>query len=260
MNRPKSSAELKSMARGQLLGRYPACVGALFLYFAIVMVITTVTVLAVDLSKPFGMIVYFIVMFLIQLLCSVFRVGFAYQYLNLVSGRSAGSMNLFYGFKSHADKAIIIGFLLTLLRYIALLPYYGLNWYYAASQSSVVFVASCAFLIIGYAVLIAVSLIFSQCYYIMLDLPQYGALETMRLSRELVKGHKGRLFYIGISFVPVCLLGILSFGIGFLWLWPYINATLANFYFDVVRVRQQTRTESADAARTAEPELQAGTE
>lgn len=255
MNQPKSSAELKRLARGQLLGRYPTAVGALMLYFLIIMAISLLTTMAVDLTKTSGLIIYYAVVFITQVLCGVFRVGFAYLYLNIASGRRAGVLNLFYGFRSHADKAIIVCFLLTLVKYAALLPYYILNWKYAASGSSGVFLAACICLVAGYAVIIGVYLNFSQCYYIMLDLPQYGALATLGLSRQFMKGHKGRLFYIGISFVPICLLGVLSFGIGFLWLMPYMDAALANFYFDVVRMQQAEKTPDNPVEGQAEQAL-----
>ena len=51
---------------------------------------------------------------------------------------------------------------------------------------------------------------------------------------RLMKGNMGRLFYIEVSFIPLFLLGVLSLGIGLLWITPYLNATLANFFLDLM--------------------------
>ena len=51
----------------------------------------------------------------------------------------------------------------------------------------------------------------------------------------MMKGSKGRLFYIDLTFVPLMLLCVLTCGIGLLWLMPYMQATKANFYLDLVK-------------------------
>lgn len=72
------------------------------------------------------------------------------------------------------------------------------------------------------------------------DFPQYSARELLSMSRKLMIGNKVRLFYIYLSYMPLLLLGILSCGIALLWIIPYMNATLAEFYMDIVRNTSQT--------------------
>ena len=48
-------------------------------------------------------------------------------------------------------------------------------------------------------------------------------------------GHKGRLFYIYVSFLPLLLVAMLSCGIGLLWLIPYMNATQTEFFLDLIQ-------------------------
>lgn len=50
-----------------------------------------------------------------------------------------------------------------------------------------------------------------------------------------MKGSKGRFFYLTVSFFPLLLLGFLSCGIAFLWLVPYMNATYAEFFLDLIK-------------------------
>ena len=57
------------------------------------------------------------------------------------------------------------------------------------------------------------------------------------MSHRIMKGHKGRLFYICISFIPLYLLSMLSCGLAVLWIEPYSNTVMANFYMDLMRQR-----------------------
>jgi uncharacterized membrane protein len=43
-------------------------------------------------------------------------------------------------------------------------------------------------------------------------------------------GHKGEYFLLQLSFIGWALVATLTFGIGFLWLAPYIQATNAAYY------------------------------
>jgi len=46
----------------------------------------------------------------------------------------------------------------------------------------------------------------------------------------MMKGHKAELFFLGLSFIGWFFLSVLTLGIGFLWLVPYVNTSLALFY------------------------------
>ena len=50
-----------------------------------------------------------------------------------------------------------------------------------------------------------------------------------------MKGHKIRLLLLDLSFAGWCVLGVLSFGIGFFWIVPYYLQTMTNFYLDLIR-------------------------
>jgi hypothetical protein len=50
-----------------------------------------------------------------------------------------------------------------------------------------------------------------------------------------MKGNKGRFIYLLVSFIPLFLLGMLTCCVGFLWIIPYMQATLAQFYLDLVQ-------------------------
>lgn len=74
---------------------------------------------------------------------------------------------------------------------------------------------------------------YSMVYFIMNDNSEIGVMEAINLSGEMMKGHKGRLFCLWISFIGWFILGLIPCGIGLLWVIPYYTAAKANFYEDL---------------------------
>lgn len=71
---------------------------------------------------------------------------------------------------------------------------------------------------------------YSQSFYILADNKKMGAKEIMAKSEKMMDGHKWELFVLQLSFFGWALLCVLTFGIGYLWLIPYMNTTFANYY------------------------------
>ncbi|MBQ9761141.1 MAG: DUF975 family protein [Clostridia bacterium] len=71
-------------------------------------------------------------------------------------------------------------------------------------------------------------------YMVMAEYPEMGALEAMRVSRNMMRGNKWRLFCLDISYIGwVILSAIFTFGIGMIVITPYREAALAAFYDDI---------------------------
>lgn len=73
---------------------------------------------------------------------------------------------------------------------------------------------------------------YSMAPYIMAEHPEMSIREAVNLSKQMMSGHKGRLFGLHISFIGWALLSAFTFGIGNLWLNPYINAAQSAFYIE----------------------------
>lgn len=235
MNSYKSSAELKAMAKEQLFGKYSTAVGAFLTVSAITFAMSSIPVLMIPQSSIIYMIIYYSVSFIISLFTGIFSSGQAFFYLKIACNQPVSVSDVFFGFKLYPDKALLIQLVLSAASYICTAPALIFQTLYFKSGSAAFVLTMSASLIIGSAVLIFVSLLFSQAFYLLQDFPGYSSKELLRMSRQIMKGHKGRLFYIELSFVPLFLLGILSCCIAFLWIIPYMNATLANFYMDLVK-------------------------
>ncbi|MCB2305548.1 DUF975 family protein [Clostridium estertheticum] len=80
---------------------------------------------------------------------------------------------------------------------------------------------------------IIASLGYSMSYYIMMDNPELSASESLERSKHMMVGFKFKLFSLWCSYIGWFILGIITFGIGFLWINPYYEAAKANFYQDI---------------------------
>lgn len=76
---------------------------------------------------------------------------------------------------------------------------------------------------------------YSMAPYILADNPQMTAREALRSSKSLMDGKKGKLFYLGLSFIGWVLLGSITLGIAYIWIVPYMQATFAAFYNEAIR-------------------------
>ena len=77
------------------------------------------------------------------------------------------------------------------------------------------------------------ALAYSQAFYLFIEDNSLSAKEALEKSEQMMEGHKMRLFLLGLRFFGLALLCILTLGIGFLWLMPYMQVTLAKFYDDL---------------------------
>lgn len=80
---------------------------------------------------------------------------------------------------------------------------------------------------------IIASFSYSQTYYILADDGKIGAREAIKKSKRIMTGNKGKYFSLLLSFFGWGILSILTFGIGLLWLVPYMSVSFAKFYDDV---------------------------
>ena len=78
--------------------------------------------------------------------------------------------------------------------------------------------------------------------YIIMDEPELTARQAITRSCEIMEGRRWKLFCLYLSFIGWGILSLLTFGIGFLWLVPYMNASIAAFYEDARAEYEASKT------------------
>jgi uncharacterized membrane protein len=87
---------------------------------------------------------------------------------------------------------------------------------------------------------IIASYAYSQAWYLLANDPSLDAMEAIGRSKAMMQGHKWRLFCLELRFIGWFLLCLLTLGIGFLWLIPYMGTSMACFHNDLLPPKEET--------------------
>ena len=171
------------------------------------------------------------------ILSGPFQLGVVIFYLSFSRG-AAGSLGMmFWGFKRFGAALgtyMLVTVFIFLWSLLAAVP--GIAFVIAALVSKSPEAAALgAFLAAVPAIVVSVikSLAYSQAFYLLADDQTLGSQAAITRSKEMMNGNKTKLFCLGLRFFCWGMLCILTLGIGFLWLVPYMSVTYARFYDDL---------------------------
>lgn len=235
----KSSAILKTMAKGQLLGKYATAAAAFLLISSISITFQLLSAFLVDRSSLFGIISYYIISFIISLLLGVLDAGVIYMSLKICCNEPISINDIFYGFNYHPNKIVYIQCILCGASLLSTIPGTIFMNLFTQTNQYIYFLLAAVFYVAGITAYCYISLVLSQAIFLLLDFSDRSPKELIRMSKVLMQGHKGRLFYIYISFIPLFLMGLFTCCIAYIWLVPYVRVTLANFYMDLMQNKKQ---------------------
>ena len=136
----------------------------------------------------------------------VMSMGKATYSLNLIDGAEAEFVDLFIGFRRFYDALV--------MNVVSIL---------AVLAASLLFVIPG--IILGYG--------YSMAPYILAENPDISGTDALRMSRQMMKGHKWDLFWLELTFIGWEILAAFTRGIGNLVLTPYKGVSKASFYRDV---------------------------
>lgn len=235
-------SQLKENARERLLGNY----GSIILAFLLTEII------AMILNAPFQqmmeegtivmnvprMLMAGLGMIIVSLVTVIISTGYNYMHLKLARGQRPRVSDLFYAFKNRPDRYIGYAIFLTFISLLCILPgAICLGFAAAAGTDSIrnltMLITGIVLLCIGCIILIILMFAWAFSIFLLLDDPSLSVMAAFKESSRLMKGNKLRLFALELSFLGWAILGLLSFMIGFLWISPYLNQTIIQFYLDV---------------------------
>lgn len=237
MNTYLSTSDLKNQAKERLSGHYGMVIGGAMIINMISGTLSSwLTVLL-----PSDTLVSYLISWAVSLFLSVFvgvlSVGLTLIFMKLSFGTVPYLSDLFYGF-SHIQTAIGLSLALTAVSAPLSMAYMIPLALYSLTGSEVYMYLMFVCLAVGLAIYVPLSLALSQCYFLMLDFPDKSAGEIIRLSFRITAGHRLRLFYLQVTFLPLLILGALSL-VGLLWVNAYMQMTYTQFYFDIMKPVQK---------------------
>ena len=186
-------AELKTKAKAQIKGK----IGILFLITLIIAVLSAVASWLVGLIPVVGAALA------PWVVAPAFALSTVRIYLSVTAGVKPKVEDAFCGFDDYW-AAVKVTFFVGLFTFL---------W-------------SLLFIIPG----IIKSLSYSMSLYILAENKGKPALECINESKAMTNGYKGELFLLGLSFIGWLLLTAVTFGIAYIWVGPYMQATYINAY------------------------------
>lgn len=235
-----STRELKNIARDKMLGQYGTAIGA-FLFMRMILMMAMGVCARVFAGRE---LMLTLAMFIITLFEGIFVYGELTIYLKIAVGEQPQTMDVISAFKGAADKAIKARMIIVAISFGGVYLIMFLASFGRTSQSQAMVVLCAVAELIVFAACIWLLLTYSQVIYFLQDFSGITVREACARSRKLMQGNRLTLLLMYLSFIPIYIVGVLSFMVGLYFIHPYVKMTLTEFYLD--RVRSMNNTADAD--------------
>ncbi len=237
----KSARELRADARVSMLNHMSLAVGAMLLYMLLVLVITEITSFSLPQNFFAAFLISILVNFLVAIIVGIIHLGLKSVYLEMQVGSQPKLFALFRYFRESQNSAVVIsgffGLLDTLVSIPLLVLLLGAEGS-AFSAFSLPMLLAFLFRSLGQFL---VRVFFFPAPYLLMDFPNLPPASFLRSSTRLMQGRRKDYILLTLSFIPLHLLGLLSFGIGSFWVMSYQECACAAFYKDMITARQKKR-------------------
>ena len=242
MRQPKTISMIKATARERLIGRYGTTIWATIILLFIQIIISDIVISMINPGTIITYAIYIFATILVDILFGVFYSGVAYLYMNVTYAQPVRVSDIFHGFASHPDKAIIIQIPFALASAVQSIPLVVIRTaglLNPAQMNRTLYAAMIFTACAGTVLSIIVNIVYSQGYYLLQDFPDRSAIDILKTSAGLMKGNKWRLVKMYLSFIPLILLGMITFFVPLFWVDSYIESSRAAFYQDCISVAAQ---------------------
>ena len=196
----RSSSDLKALSRQALGGQWGLPVAACLLIFICSIILTLVITALLNPYSVLSIITCQIMIYIVSLFVSLLQAGYMKLLLNMNRKALFSLRDLISPFTVQPDRFLTVNLILLLVELLFSLPLDVLS-YRTSGMASLAY--SLGGSMIVSLVGLILSLFFGLSNYLLLDNPQMGAIESMKISCRLMKGNKGRYFYISLSFLPL---------------------------------------------------------
>ena len=224
--------ELMAQARAALQGNWGGAIGICVVFVAIVVA-----------ASMAGVFIPFLGQLVQIFLAPPLLVGVLWFFLALCRGENAAVGMIGHGFGRYwlsVGASFMQQLIVNLWTLLAALPGIIVIIVFAIKNFSQVTPEISGALVLGILLLIPavfvsiyVSYMYGMVMFIVSDDSEVGVMDSLRRSQTMMRGMKWKFFCLNLRFIGWALLAVLTCGIGFLWLGPYLSASCARFYDDV---------------------------
>ena len=248
------SAVLRDNAKGFLNGKYGMTVGSTFLYmglyWALSQIATGVSAFfegifirsnLVNMSATLVLeFIQLIISAVLTIVLGVVSMGMSFYYLKIGVGQRPRVSDVFYAFREDFKKSFTASFYVNILLILSILPAQIVFDIYRNTKDTKYIVYMIPCVIVGLILYIFFDISLKMTYYIMADFPEYSTWDAVKASWNKMSGNRMRLFGLMLSLLPYYILGILSFGVGLFWVFPFAQESYVQFYLDLMNPKVVT--------------------
>lgn len=258
------SSDFRAEARRKLAGKWGKGACIMLAFLLVTFVINFIIGLLPDSYEWLGQIIDIVINVPLSF-------GILYAFLKLYKDENVGAFDFFkLGFNNFGKSwsitfniflKMIVPAIVIIISYILIavgISLYSTSLFVTYSTSAVngyVFIA-----IIGFILLIASSIWATTKYYfyqlaflISMENEDMSAKDVVEESQKTMTGKRAGLFWLQLSFIGWAILGAISFGIGFLWIIPYVQCATIAFYKYAIGDSSNVEVQSIDDdSKTAE--------
>lgn len=192
--------------------------------------------------KPAAQAMYWAIYLILMILNALLEAGlirFLYSFTKTEPLREPGL--LFYAFRNQPDSFILaygFRYLISLIWFVPAvlismrLPR-AIDPAHIPAQLPNQIAAMLLLTLIACIPAVLLALPYCLTTYVLLDDPECMPSQALARSRQLMRGQYGRILRLWIGFLPLCLLGLGSFGTAFLWIRPYFHVSMAVVYTEL---------------------------
>lgn len=228
-----SRSELKRMARGALLGNYTVLILAMLTADAIPPLLLAPFSIGLDAKFNFALVTYLVAAVIIKVLCQLLSIGVMRMHLLLAQEQQASYMDLFWAVRNKPDRFLVVTLLFAAVLCVPAVPVIAGAFWMEKAGSVAGYVIFTAVVLLFLVLELYVLYFFDLVYLYLIEHEEITAGQGLRDVWEMMRGNAGKLFVLQLSFIGWQLLGVCSLGIGMLWIQPYMNQTIVNFYLDL---------------------------
>lgn len=236
--------KIKGKALNQLEGKYIIPIVAIIIYGLIVFLANIVAKLIYNENMT---------VFFAMIIKGLIYMGLLQIFIKVARNKKADIMDLFKRtdlfWKCAAITIILFSFTL-LCGVLEVIAFNALNSFISYQTDLNKLILS--FLIITGIVLCAAIAIFygslmiscSQVYYILYDNENMPVIDIFNKSMDIMENHRLDYLIYVLSFIGWIIVGILTLGILFIWIIPYIEISNVYFYDEVVKLEKTKKTKT----------------
>lgn len=224
------TSKVKAKARKSLSGKYATPVVAV-LFYLILQIMCFATAILIK-EPPMAM-------FLSLIITSLFYMGLLQIMIKIARNKKTSFNEIFQRTDAFFRCAAITIVFLAINVIFALLEYTAVNslFVFITYQTDLNIALSSFMIVVGLVLSVAIAvfwitlvLCLSQSYLILYDHEDMPLGDIFRLSMDMMDGHKIDYILLCLTFIGWFILGVFTLGIIWLWIIPYMNVSMVNFY------------------------------